>query len=325
MSTTDPLIVARFDVAMEPAIEEEPILTIGAIAEDGRPVALLLDLEARTKVADWLAPDHAEEVARLHAKEAELSNVIAGTGLALFEEEQENARLRLAWRSARERAQAYGEGILRHVEERDSHAGWLKAAEGEAQKWRAALGHEMGRRRQAEEEINRLRAERHSTNEALSDVVEQLRVTNDRLAELEPYAPTGHDPVEDIQYEVVGDWGVDGADTAEKALAFVRKALQTYPHCGARAQQRTVRTWDDGSEWYGPWTEVPGPETPTPPRQQEDMGPGKRRLAERTMAELEATHWKRLGITPPPRQLEDQHDGPLHQRFETCRDFPTAT
>ncbi|MFJ1647921.1 hypothetical protein [Streptomyces sp. NPDC088258] len=51
-----PLVVSRFDVAMEPAPEEPPVLTIGAVAEDGTPVALLLDLETRAKVGGWLAP-----------------------------------------------------------------------------------------------------------------------------------------------------------------------------------------------------------------------------------------------------------------------------
>ncbi|MYR28640.1 MULTISPECIES: hypothetical protein [unclassified Streptomyces] len=49
----EPLVVSRFDVAMEPAPEEDPVLTIGCIAEDGRPVALQLDPEARRKVHEW--------------------------------------------------------------------------------------------------------------------------------------------------------------------------------------------------------------------------------------------------------------------------------
>ncbi|TRV72578.1 hypothetical protein FKN01_29765 [Streptomyces sp. 130] len=52
----DPLVVSRFDVAIEPAPEEEQLLTVGCIAEDGRPVALLLNAEDRAKVAEWLAP-----------------------------------------------------------------------------------------------------------------------------------------------------------------------------------------------------------------------------------------------------------------------------
>ncbi|MFJ2882395.1 hypothetical protein [Streptomyces sp. NPDC087272] len=51
-----PLTVSRYDVPMEPAIEEDPVLTIGAIADDGRPVALLLDPENRVKVGRWITP-----------------------------------------------------------------------------------------------------------------------------------------------------------------------------------------------------------------------------------------------------------------------------
>ncbi|MEV7491466.1 hypothetical protein AB0O08_12000 [Streptomyces anulatus] len=54
---SDPLIVSRFDTAIEPAPEEDPVLIVGAVSDDGRPVALLLDLEARSKVARWLAPE----------------------------------------------------------------------------------------------------------------------------------------------------------------------------------------------------------------------------------------------------------------------------
>ncbi|MFF8914204.1 hypothetical protein ACF08M_12970 [Streptomyces sp. NPDC015032] len=56
----EPLAVSRYDVAMEPASEEEPVFTVGAVAEDGRPVALYFDPETRRKVAAWLAPTAAE-------------------------------------------------------------------------------------------------------------------------------------------------------------------------------------------------------------------------------------------------------------------------
>lgn len=72
--------------------------------------------------------------------------------------------------------------------------------------------------------IAELEAERHSTNEALSDAAETIRAQRDRIAELETHS---------------------------------RKAAR------------------------------------------EDMRPGERHLAERAFAELEATHWKRLGTTPP--------------------------
>ncbi len=70
----------------------------------------------------------------------ELADVVAGTGLALYEEELDTARLRVAAANARRRA--------------------------------ARL-----RRRVAE-----LEAERHSTNEALSDAAEALRANRDRIA-----------------------------------------------------------------------------------------------------------------------------------------------
>ncbi|MFJ6730023.1 hypothetical protein ACIQPQ_34500 [Streptomyces sp. NPDC091281] len=52
----DPLVVSRYDVAIEPALEEEPVLMVGAVAEEGRPVALLFDPEARDRIAGWLSP-----------------------------------------------------------------------------------------------------------------------------------------------------------------------------------------------------------------------------------------------------------------------------
>ncbi|NGO72982.1 hypothetical protein [Streptomyces boncukensis] len=55
--TPPPLIVDRFDAAIEPEPEGDQVLTIGAIARGGRPVALQLDARDRVKVARWLLPD----------------------------------------------------------------------------------------------------------------------------------------------------------------------------------------------------------------------------------------------------------------------------
>ncbi|MER7813710.1 hypothetical protein ABZ714_34320 [Streptomyces sp. NPDC006798] len=52
----EPLVVRRFDTAMEPAPEEDPVLVVGAIAVDGRPVALCFEPEDRAKVGRWLTP-----------------------------------------------------------------------------------------------------------------------------------------------------------------------------------------------------------------------------------------------------------------------------
>lgn len=59
---------------------------------------------------------------------------------------------------------------------------------------------------------------------------------------------------EDVEYQVAGDWGVGGANSAEEARDYVAMALRTWPSCGAYAEQRITRTWPDGSEFYGPWT-----------------------------------------------------------------------
>ncbi|WP_426568122.1 hypothetical protein [Streptomyces canus] len=66
----EPVPVSRYDVAIAPAPEEEPVLTVGAIAEDGRPVALLFDPEARRKVAAWLAPTEVGEKSSPHGADA---------------------------------------------------------------------------------------------------------------------------------------------------------------------------------------------------------------------------------------------------------------
>lgn len=131
--------------------------------------------------------------------------------------------------------------------------------------------------------IAELDAERHTTNEALSDAAEALRAA---------ITPTGHDPVDDIEYKVIGGWGVAGAESAEQAVAAVHAARRAHPWDHVYAQQRTVRWWDDDSQWYGPWTDVPGAEEPA--------------------------------ITPPPRQQEDPHDSPLHTTYAECRDLPAT-
>ncbi|MCM2394368.1 hypothetical protein NBG84_39915, partial [Streptomyces sp. CWNU-1] len=73
----EPLIVDRFDTATEPAPEEEQLLTIGCIAEDGRPVALLLDPENRAKVGRWLNPSTANGE-DLPAYRAEHDSIVMG-------------------------------------------------------------------------------------------------------------------------------------------------------------------------------------------------------------------------------------------------------
>ncbi|MFJ2259516.1 hypothetical protein ACIOKD_14440 [Streptomyces sp. NPDC087844] len=70
---------------------------------------------------------------------ADASDELTGAYLARWEEEQDNARLRLAWQSARERAQAYGEGILRIVADRESYQDWLKQEQAVTERLRARV------------------------------------------------------------------------------------------------------------------------------------------------------------------------------------------
>lgn len=57
------------------------------------------------------------------------AQVIASMGADIRALTGERDRYRLAWRSARERAQAYGEGILRVVKDRETYQEWLRQAE----------------------------------------------------------------------------------------------------------------------------------------------------------------------------------------------------
>jgi hypothetical protein len=86
---------------------------------------------------------------------------------------------------------------------------------------------------------------------ALASAVLVLR-KHESVSALRDSLPGG-DFTEHREYEVVGGWGVDGAEDAEDARRQVRRALAQYPQCGARAQWRIVRTWDDDAQYYGPW------------------------------------------------------------------------
>jgi hypothetical protein len=68
------------------------------------------------------------------------TQVITAMGADIRAARAERDRYRAAWQSARFRAQAYGEGILRVVKDREAYQGWLKQAEAENQRLRAAPG-----------------------------------------------------------------------------------------------------------------------------------------------------------------------------------------
>lgn len=86
---------------------------------------------------------------------------VVGANLARWEEEQENARLRLALASAQR-----GRRGLRSD---------LQFAEGSRQRWRTATIEAERERDQLKARVAELEAERHVTNEALDDAVQELR------------------------------------------------------------------------------------------------------------------------------------------------------
>ncbi|WP_060888693.1 hypothetical protein [Streptomyces scabiei] len=90
----------------------------------------------------------------------------------------ERDRYRTAWRMARTRAISTGGAADRYA------ARARDAQEALQHMLFAVIASQLGRKA-ATDEIAALKAERHTTNEALSDAAEQLRVDRDRIAELE--------------------------------------------------------------------------------------------------------------------------------------------
>lgn len=110
----------------------------------GRKANRIADLEARLLIVlhqlgeaneerdswRWAAKQamgsHDDLVIRRTRERDEAMRNLRGAENQLGASRARAARYRKAWQSARRRADAYGEGILRHVEERDTYAGWLE-------------------------------------------------------------------------------------------------------------------------------------------------------------------------------------------------------
>ncbi|MFD5975521.1 hypothetical protein [Streptomyces bacillaris] len=252
-----PVVVRRFDIAMEPAPEEEQVLTIGCVAEDGRPVALLLDLDDRPKVARWLALD---EGTSMH-------DSVTGANLARWEEEQENARLRLALKAAqrgrrqlRARLEAFEalelgtpEGRISAKCDDSSHPVWLR------------------------------------------DLDDMRGCPWCRVAELEAQRERRRSRLVALQNDALNMRGSLAPNGGERKVPF-----------------ELGETLTPAVDWL--INRVAELEAQAKPR-------GRERLAAKSVAEAEATHWKRLGVAPP----EDPHDSPLHHSYALGRDLPEVT
>ncbi|QQZ56878.1 hypothetical protein IFE09_27145 [Streptomyces microflavus] len=86
----------------------------------GQPRIPLDDLTSDALDQLYAELELAKRVARSAARDAEL----ALTQYLVAEANRD--RYRHAWQSARQRAEAYGEGIMRLCDDRDTYAGWLE-------------------------------------------------------------------------------------------------------------------------------------------------------------------------------------------------------
>ncbi|MFD9047624.1 hypothetical protein [Streptomyces zaomyceticus] len=161
-------------------------------------------------------------------------------------------------------------------------------------------------------QVAELRAERHSTNESLSDAAEALRVQRDRIAELE---------AERKKYV-----GVE--PTVAEELAYVNRCLTAvYAVCDAAEKQAT--RWEQPlpvPEWVvlvrnaaGGVMDAAPMLSPAPVRQQEDPYDSLPRFSADEIARWQARQRQAC------RQQEDTHTGPLHRDYALGRDLPEVT
>jgi hypothetical protein len=165
------------------------------------------------------------------------------------------------------------------------------------------MGERMGpvlrRLLDAEAEVVSLRAERHSTNEALSDAVEALRVQRDRIAELEArlnavaeYA-TSRVTGPEATNEVSASWVLH-------LLAVDHDSQNPIRPCGCSKRF-------DRHAWGCPT--LPADDVPLlrQPEDPHDSIP--------TFSASEIARWQ-------ARQLEDPHTSELHHEYALGRDLP---
>ena len=137
---------------------------------------------------------------------------LTGVSLSLYEEQLDTARLRLALASAKR----WRRGLRFD----------LQFAEGSRQRWRTAAIAAEAERDALRAEVAELRAERHSTNEALSDAAEALRARRSD----EPVETVTVLPAEDVTPQVA---------KLRDLLAGQRTAVED-PHDGPLAHRYRV-------------------------------------------------------------------------------------
>lgn len=102
----------------------------------------------------------------------------------------ERDRYRLAYESARERAAAYGEGILRIVSDRETYQKWLKDSQAEVERLTRLLGErdaELGEAVRVSEALNRRLYDEKLAGSALYAAMTQPTTPEQRQAALDQF------------------------------------------------------------------------------------------------------------------------------------------
>jgi hypothetical protein len=251
----------------------------------------------------WERPSDEQVKARMLARRVarsplpatpELDQVLedlTGANLARWEEEQENARLRLALASAK-RGRREARGLY-------------EITESSRKRWRDALIKDRGELEQLRSQVAELLAERHSTNEALDDAVQALRA--DR-AESEPPRIRKHHPDCAAVVQAGAPCTCPPDFTGEDPDDLANEDGCTCPDTG-RGEPHDVDC---------PQADAPGPYDAVLPA----VGSGSPDMRELRAALTGSPDAITRQIAPLQALREDPHDSPLHHNWRLGRDLP---
>jgi len=222
---------------------------------------------------------------------------VMGACLARWEEEQENARLRLALKSAQRGRR---------------EARWLcEITESSRKRWRDALIKDRGELKQLRAKVAELLAERHTTNDALADITVAERSANRLtalLAESEPPRIRKHHPDCAAVVQAGAPCTCPPDFTGEDPDDLTNEDGCTCPDTG-RGEPHDVDC---------PLTEAPGPYDAVMPAAGTDSAEMRELRAALTGSPDGITQ----RIAPLQALREDPHDSPLHHDWRLGRDLP---
>lgn len=221
-------------------------------------------------------------VAELEAEHAQLRDDITGACLARYEEEQENARLRLVWGSARMRSRRKNEALKK-----------LKAR------------------------VAELEAERHVTNEALDDAVQELRGRREA-------APAETDTLPAWLYQRFMPHGIgwDNLDDGDRDYwAHEARAVRRAVARGGFKNATPEESADRLTRLLAPTQALREDEPHASP---EELTERQKTVASPGTCGLSLLTGQPCLDHPrvPRASVEDPHDSPLHHDYLLSRDLP---